>query len=359
VPELPGIDRFQGATYHSARWDHSHDLDGERVAVIGTGASAIQFVPAIQPRVAQMHVFQRTPPWILPHTDRPVTALERGIFRRFPRLQRLLREAIYWGRESFVLGFVYNRRIMRVPERIARAHLHRQVPDPELRAKLTPDYEIGCKRILLSNDYLPALTKPNVELVTDGISEIRERSIVTADGEEREVDTIIFGTGFHVTDPPVAEHVRGRDGRTLAEVCADEYGGSAQAYRGTAVAGFPNLFLVTGPNTGLGHTSMTVMIEAQIEYILDALRRLNGDGIATVEVRREVQDAHNARIQRRLQDTVWTAGGCQSWYIDPNGRVTTVWPDFTFRFRKRLRRFDLGDYEAEPARERAPEPVAA
>ncbi|MGH2955307.1 MAG: flavin-containing monooxygenase [Solirubrobacterales bacterium] len=359
VPELPGLERFEGASFHSARWDHSHELDGERVAVIGTGASAIQFVPRIQPMVDRMHVFQRTAPWIMPHTDRPITPLERRFFARFPVLQRLLREAIYWARESFVLGFVVNRRLMRMPERIARAHLHRQVADPELRAKLTPDYEIGCKRILLSNDYLPSLAKPNVELVTDAIAEVRERSIVTADGTEREVDTIIFGTGFHVTDQPVAEHVRGRDGRSLAQVWADEHGGSAEAYRGTSVAGFPNLFLITGPNTGLGHTSMTVMIEAQIEYVLDALGKIGRDGIAAVDVRPDVQAAENAAIQRRLRGTVWTAGGCESWYIDPNGRVTTVWPDFTFRFRNRLRRFDLGDYDAEPAREREREPVAA
>jgi cation diffusion facilitator CzcD-associated flavoprotein CzcO len=359
VPRLPGLERFEGASFHSARWDHSHRLEGERVAVIGTGASAIQLVPAIQPAVDRMHVFQRTPPWIMPHTDRAVTALERRTLKRFPALQRLIREAIYWGRETFVLGFVFNRRLMRLPERIARAHLRRQVPDPELRAKLTPDYEIGCKRILLSNDYLPALTKPNVELVTDGIAEVRERSIVTADGAEREVDTIIFGTGFHVTDPPVAERVRGRDGRTIAERWAAEHGGSAQAYRGTSVAGFPNLFLITGPNTGLGHTSMTVMIEAQIEYVLDALRTMDRERIAAVDVRREVQEAHNARIQRRLRDTVWTAGGCESWYIDPNGHVTTVWPDFTFRFRNRLRRFDVEAYEVEAVAEPDREPVLA
>ena len=359
IPELPGLDRFEGTTFHSARWNHDHELAGRRVAVIGTGASAVQFVPRIQPRVERVHVFQRTPPWIMPHTDRPISALERGAFRRLPFLQRLIRRAIYWGRETFVLGFVVNRRLMRVPERIARWHLRRQVPDAELREKLTPDYEIGCKRILLSNDYLPALVRPNVELVTDGIAEVRPRSILTADGAEREVDTIIFGTGFHVTDPPIADRVRGRDGRTLAETWAEDWEGSAQAYHGTTVAGFPNLFLLTGPNTGLGHTSMVVMIEAQLAYVLGALRAMRERAIAAVCVRPEAQAAENEALQRRLGDTVWVAGGCRSWYQDATGRVTTVWPDFTYRFRRRLSVFELGDYEVETAPERAPEPALA
>ncbi|MGH2952174.1 MAG: flavin-containing monooxygenase [Solirubrobacterales bacterium] len=356
VPEIPGLDRFEGAKFHSAQWDHDHELAGERVAVIGTGASAIQFVPRIQPEVGRMHVFQRTPPWVMPHTDRPISRLERRLFRRFPALQRLIRRAVYWSRESFVLGFAVERRLMRAPERIARRHLRRQVPDPELRAKLTPDYEFGCKRILLSNDYLPALTRPNVELVTDAVTEVRERSVVTADGTEREVDAIIFGTGFHVTDPPVAEGVFDRDGRSLAEVWAE---GGMRSHNGTAVAGFPNLFFIAGPNTGLGHTSMLVMIEAQLAYILDALRTMREHGLATVDVRPEVQERESVRLQRKLRDTVWVAGGCQSWYADAEGRVTTIWPDFTFRFRNRLRSFDLESYEVETATLRDREPVPA
>jgi cation diffusion facilitator CzcD-associated flavoprotein CzcO len=247
---------------------------------------------------------------------------------------------------------------MRLPERIARAHLRRQVPDPELRARLTPDYEIGCKRILLSNDYLPALSKPNVELVTAPIAEVRERSIVGVDGSEREVDTIIFGTGFRVTDPPVAHRVRGRDGRTLAETWAEDWEGSAQAYLGTAVSGFPNLFMLTGPNTGLGHTSMLVMIEAQVAYVIDALRAIRAARIAAVDVRPDVVAAENAELQAKLRDTVWVAGGCSSWYVDANGRVTTIWPDFTFRFRQRTRRFEPADYRLDRVREPIAAPVA-
>ena len=216
VPDLPGLDAFEGTMFHSATWDHDHELDGERVAVVGTGASAIQFVPKIQPRVSRLHVFQRTAPWIMPRPDRPLRPWERHLYRALPAAQLLMRAGIYWARESFVVGFRHPR-AMRLAERLALRHLERQVPDPELRRKLTPTYRIGCKRVLISNDYLPALTKENVEVVTDAIAEVRPRSIVTADGSERAVDTIIFGTGFHVTDMPAAERIRGRDGQTLAE----------------------------------------------------------------------------------------------------------------------------------------------
>ena len=220
------------------------------------------------------------------------------------------------------------------------------MPDPELRAKLTPSYTIGCKRILPSNVYLPTLTKPNVELVTDGISEVRERSIVTADGTEHEVDTIVLGTGFLVTDMPIAERIRGADGRSLDDV----WDGSLEAYLGTTIANFPNLFWLFGPNTGLGHTSIVVMLEAQIQYVMDALRTIDREGIDRVETRPEVQRAYNEEIQRDLRGTVWNSGGCSSYYLDRNGRNSTLWPGFTFTFRRRTRRFDLGDYEvAAPA----------
>jgi cation diffusion facilitator CzcD-associated flavoprotein CzcO len=347
VPDIPGLDRFRGATFHSARWDHDHDLRGERVAVIGTGASAIQFVPRIQPEVERLKVFQRTPPWIFPHRDRPTTRFERYLFRRFPAAQRAVREAVYWGRETFALGF-FDTRFAKLPERIARRHLERSVADPDLRERLTPSYTIGCKRILPSNAYLPALTQPNVDLVTDPISEVRERSIVTADGSEHEVDTIILGTGFLVTDLPIAQRIRGADGRTLAEM----WDGSFEAYLGTTVANAPNLFWLFGPNTGLGHTSIVVMLEAQIEYVVQALRAIEREGIDRVEVRPEVQAAYNDELQRDLQGTVWNSGGCSSYYLDRNGRNSTLWPSFTFRFRRRTSRFDLGDYEV-----RVPEPA--
>ncbi|HEV7865325.1 MAG TPA: NAD(P)/FAD-dependent oxidoreductase, partial [Acidimicrobiia bacterium] len=215
IPPLPGLDRFEGTVFHSARWDHGHDLTGRRVAVVGTGASAIQFVPMVQPHVAQLTVFQRTPPWILPRWDRRFHPAERWAFRHLPPLQRLARAGIYWGREQTVAGFVVAPNLMRAAERLAHRHLERSVPDPLLRAKLTPDYRIGCKRILISNDYLPALTRPNVDLVPAGVSEVRAGSVVASDGTEHEVDTIIFGTGFHVTDIPVADRIVGRGGVAL------------------------------------------------------------------------------------------------------------------------------------------------
>jgi cation diffusion facilitator CzcD-associated flavoprotein CzcO len=343
VSQLPGLERFHGATFHSARWDHYCDLPGKRVAAIGTGASAIQFVPEIQPEVAQLHVFQRTAPWVVPHNNRPVTRLERAAYRAVPGLQRLVRGATYALRESLVPGFVERPRLMRFVERLARRHMRSQISDPELLAKVTPDYSIGCKRILPSNDWYPALGQPNVELVTAPIREIRESSIVAADGKEREVDAIIFGTGFHVTDMPVGRLVHGRDGRSLDEV----WQGSPRAHLGTAVAGFPNLFLLLGPNTGLGHNSMVYMIESQIAYVLGALRAMRERDAGAVEVRGETQAAFNDRIDARMQGTVWSTG-CSSWYFDSKGRNAALWPDWTWRFRRRTASFDAEHYELRP-----------
>jgi cation diffusion facilitator CzcD-associated flavoprotein CzcO len=339
VPAIRGLRRFEGKLFHSAEWDHDHALDGERVAVIGTGASAIQFVPRIADRVGRLHVFQRTAPWILPHTDRPTTRFERRLYRTLPFLQKAVRAGVYWGREAFLLGFIKDRRFMAGAEKIATMHLRKQIKDPELRRSLTPQFRLGCKRILLSNEWYPALARPNVEVVTDAITEIRGRTIVLADGSEREVDTIILATGFHVTDPPTAQLVRGRDGRTLAEAAAE----GIQAYRGATMAGLPNLFKIIGPNTGLGHNSMIYMIESQLRYVIDALRVMDERDIATFEVRPEAITAYNAKIQAKMPGTVWMSG-CASWYLDKHGNNTTIWPDFTFRFRHHTRRFDEGAY---------------
>jgi cation diffusion facilitator CzcD-associated flavoprotein CzcO len=352
IPQIPGLHDFEGTVFHSATWDHDHALDGERVAVIGTGASAIQFVPQIQPRAARLHVFQRTAPWIMPRPDRPLRRIERLVYRHVPGAQRLMRQAIYWGRECYAIPML-RARLSRVIEVMARRHLRRQVADPALRAKLTPGYAPGCKRILVSNDYLPSLCEDNVEVVCDGISEVRAGSIVTADGVEREVDTIILGTGFHVTDLPIAERIAGRDGRTLDEL----WEGSPQAHRGTTVAGFPNLFLLLGPNTGLGHTSVVVMAEAQVGYVSRALAHMRACGAAVVEPRAEAQQRWNDAVQRRVAGTVWNVGGCSSWYIDRNGRNSTIWPDFTFRFFAALRGFDAAEYRVVPAMEREAVPV--
>jgi cation diffusion facilitator CzcD-associated flavoprotein CzcO len=355
IPGLPGLDRFEGTSFHSAHWDHDHPLEGERVAVIGTGASAIQFVPEIQPLVERLDVFQRTPPWVVPHHNRQLTKAERSVYRVLPRAQLAMRAGIYWAREALVLQF-HHRLVGRLLEKMALRHLHEQVRDPELRRRLTPSYAMGCKRILPTNEWYPAITRPNVEVVSDRIREIRAHSIVTADGVEREVDTIIFGTGFHVTDIPIAGAIRGRDGRTLAQV----WDGSPEAYKGTTVAGYPNLFFLVGPNTGLGHTSILFMVESQIEYVMGAVRAMRRRGASTLEVRREAQAAYNAELQRITRDTVWVAGGCASYYIDRNGRNSTLWPTFTWPFRRRLARFDEPAYAlASPRPEAEPLPAAA
>jgi cation diffusion facilitator CzcD-associated flavoprotein CzcO len=339
LPEVPGIDSFEGTAFHSAQWDHDHDLSGKRVAVVGTGASAIQFVPEIQPKVAKLHVFQRTAPWVIPHRNRPMKRWERALYRLFPSAQLAMRAGIYWAREGFVLQF-RRRAVGKLLERISLRHLKDQIEDPALRKRLTPSYRMGCKRILPTDEWYPALAKPNVEVVTDGITEVRPHSVVAADGTEREVDTIIFGTGFHVTDVPIADRISGRDGRTLAEV----WQGSMQAYKGTTVAGYPNLFFLVGPNTGLGHTSIVFMIESQIAYVLDALRTMRRRGARTVEVRGEAQTAYNAELDRMTEDTVWVTGGCTSYYIDRNGHNSALWPTYTWSFRRRLREFDAAAY---------------
>ncbi|MGH3916623.1 MAG: flavin-containing monooxygenase [Pseudonocardiaceae bacterium] len=340
IPSIPGLESFQGTVFHSARWNHDYDLRGRRVAVVGTGASAIQFVPQIQPTVASLTLLQRTPPWILPRTDRNNSDLERKLYRAVPGLQRLVRAGIYWSRELAVPGFTTTPRLLKATELIARMHLRRQVPDPVLRAKLTPDYRIGCKRILLSSDYLPALTESNVEVVASGLAEVGPEWVRAAEGTRREVDTIIFGTGFHVTDMPIAGRIRGRHGATLAQVWSP----GAQAHRGTTVAGFPNLFILVGPNTGLGHSSMVYMIESQLAYTIEALRYLRRSGAAAVEVRTQAQAAYNDDLQSRMDRTVWNAGGCASWYLDAQGRNAVLWPSFSWRFRRTTRTFRPEEY---------------
>ena len=350
IPDIPGLSSFAGTLFHSARWDHEHDLRGEKVAVIGTGASAIQFVPAIQPAVGTLTLYQRTAPWIIPRRDRALSRVEHALFRRVPAAQLAARAAIYWAREAYVLGFVgrpeRRRRRARVATVAARRLLERQVRDPQLREKLTPRYELGCKRILIANDYYPALTRPNVEVVTARIAEVRPHSIVTSDGQERPVDTIVLGTGFDVTGHAAAEHTVGRDGRTLAEAWASRLA----AYKGTTVAGFPNLFLMVGPNSGLGHSSIVFIIESQIRYILSALDRMERDGAGSVEVTAGAQESWTAEIERRSAATVWAAGGCRSYYLDDKGRNVAIWPGSSWAFRRATRRFDAAAYALRAAR---------
>lgn len=337
IPNVPGLSSFEGVAFHSARWRHDVELRGKRVAVIGTGASAIQFVPAIQPQVGKLHLFQRTAAWVIPRTNTEIPAALRALYARVPLAQKLVRGAIYGLREGMLLGF-RDGPLMRLIEGLGRRYLKKTVKDPALRKKLTPDFRIGCKRILLSDEYLPALTRPNVEVVTDGIREVRARSIVTSDGQEREVDVIIFGTGFQITDQPIAHMVKGRLGQTLAET----WRGSPTAHLGTMIAGFPNFFLMQGPNTGLGHTSVVIMMEAQIELMLKALKHLSSGG--QLEPRAEAQASFVREVDRDMEGSVWTTGGCSSWYLDQTGRNSTLWPGHTFTFRRRLERFDPSEY---------------
>jgi cation diffusion facilitator CzcD-associated flavoprotein CzcO len=351
LPDLPGLHSFRGRVFHSARWDHSYDLTGKRVAVVGTGASAIQFIPRIQPLVRDLVLFQRTPAWVLPRADRPLTGLETRAFRYAPLTQLAARAGIYSVRESFVPAFTRWPRLMRTAELLARAHLRRQVRDPWLRAVLTPDYTLGCKRVLLSNDYYPALTRPGVEVIPSGLADLRDRVAVAADGTEREVDAVIFGTGFHTTERPIASRLLGRDGRSLGEAWSHRM----RALRGTTVAGFPNLFFLIGPNTGLGHTSMVYVIESQLAYVMDALRLMDERGVAAIEPTPEAQERWNADLQRRMRRTVWQVGGCASWYRDAAGDNPTLWPSSTLRFRRETRRVDPAEYRllARPAAARA------
>jgi cation diffusion facilitator CzcD-associated flavoprotein CzcO len=275
----------------------------------------------------------------MPHSARPIRSWERRLFKSFPPAQRALRGGIYAARELMVLGFVKQPKAMKLLETAGRKHRERALKDPALIAKTTPDYTVGCKRILPSNDWYPALARDNVELVTDPIASVRPRSVVLESGREIDADALVFGTGFHVIDMPVARMVRGRDGRTLADV----WDGSPHAHLGCTVPGFPNLFMLLGPNTGLGHSSMVYMIESQIAYVIDALRSMRAAGADRVEVRPEIERRYHAELQRRMRGTVWNTG-CTSWYQDAHGNNPTLWPDWTWRFRRRTSKFNPQEY---------------
>jgi cation diffusion facilitator CzcD-associated flavoprotein CzcO len=348
LPHLPGAERFRGARFHSAAWDAACELRGKRVAVIGTGASAVQLVPRIQPLVERLHVFQRTPPWILPRGDRPFRGWERALFRHLPAARWLYRASIFWRLEGRVLAFTGYPGLMALVERQARRHMERSVADPALRALLTPSYRAGCKRILLSDDYYPALVQPNVEVVAEAVREADERGLVLESGRVLELDAIVYATGFAVHDHLGGLAVTGRDGATLRAAWRE---GGARAYLGTMVSGFPNLFLMTGPNTGLGHNSMVVMIEGQARWVSRAVRLLRDRALASVEPTPEAERAYADRVRRRNAGAVWSTG-CRSWYLDEQGRNTTLWPGTAAAFRLRTARLRLRDLrlgEAVPA----------
>ncbi len=341
MAQIDGLGSFAGDLFHSARWDHDVELTGKRVAVIGTGASSIQIVPELAKQVAHLDVYQRTAPWVIPRRDRAYSRLERLALRHLPGLRRLYRTAIYWTRECYVPGFTLDPRLAAPARKAALHNIAKAIDDPQLRARLTPSYALGCKRVLISNDYYPALARAHVDLVSDPVAKVTPTGIVTADGTERPVDAIVVATGFHATEPPIAAHLTGRDGRTLAEVWAAE---GMAAYKGTTVHGFPNLFQVVGPNTGLGHSSMVLIIESQIAYVIDALATMRRRRLASVQPRAEAQRRWNADLQRRMRRTVWSSGGCSSWYLDSHGRNTTLWPRATFVFRRLLASFDVDRY---------------
>lgn len=344
-PELPGIKHFQGKAFHSARWDHGYDLAGKRVAVIGTGASAIQFVPQVAAQAEQLTLFQRSAPYVLPKPDRAYPRWEQRLLARFPLLHDLSRAKIYSLYETRVFGFALLTSIMQfIRWRWAR-YLRRSVSDPVLRQKLVPDYPIGCKRILLANDYYPALTRPNVAVVTEGIREVREHSIIDAAGREHAVDAIIYGTGFKATEFLAPMAIIGRNGQSLEAAWHD----GAEAYLGITVAGFPNLFMLYGPNTNLGHSSIVYMLESQIGYVLQALRALEQRQLDWLEVRPEAQSTFNREVQRQIQRSVWDQG-CQSWYKTASGKQTNNWPGFTFVYRWLTWRLELDDYRFEPVK---------
>ncbi len=342
LPRLPGIESFTGETFHSAQWNHDYDLAGKRVAVIGTGASAVQFVPRIAAEVASLRLFQRTPPWVMPKPDREMPRWAKETFWRVPGAQHAYRNLIYWMLESRAIGFNGHPKLLRLAERLARKNIAAGISDPALRAKVTPNYRMGCKRVLIANDYYPALARENVDVVTEGVAEVREHSIVASDGTEYDVDAIIYGTGFHVTDAFDSLEIIGSGGANLAARWSER---GMQTHLGITVADFPNLFFLLGPNTGLGHNSVVFMIEQQVRYVVEAIELAERHGADALTVRPGVQERFNERIQAKLVTGVWSRGGCTSWYLDATGVNRTVWPGFTWRYWLATRAVNPADFE--------------
>ncbi len=339
LPPLPGIDRFRGPVFHSARWDHTVDLDGKRVAVVGTGASAIQFVPEIASRVGGLTLFQRSPPWVIPKPDRPYSGWQKWIFRRLPWVQSASRAWVYLRFELFTLILTRLRVLARPFERSYEHQLRKEIGDSDLRERLLPDYPLGCKRVLISNDWLATLARDDVEVVTDPIRELTHDGVIAADGTEHPADVVIFGTGFATNDFLAPMKIAGVGGRDLNEAWRD----GAEAHLGLSVTGFPNMFILYGPNTNLGAGSIITILESQIAYVMEAVRALERTGARWIEVREDAQSSFNDDLQRRLTESVWTAG-CTNWYRAPSGKVTNNWPGTTSEYRRRIRRPDPADF---------------
>lgn len=337
IPNFKGRDSFRGATFHTNNWNHDVSLKGKRVAIIGSGASAAQAIPAIAPEVGHLHVFQRTPHWVLPRPDRTFSPWQRALLGVKP-LHKALRTLIYWQLESRVVAFKYSPLMLdMVAQKAALRHIRKQISDPVLRAAVTPEYTIGCKRIILSNTLYPALCRDNVTLHTkdSAIAEITPTGIRTTDGQDLALDVIVYSTGYDATDGVISYPVTGRGGRTLAQAWA-EY---PRAYLGTAAPGFPNFFVVTGPNTGIGHTSAIFVIEAQMNYIMKSIEALKKSGKQAVEVTAKAEADYTGMIHREMERTVWKSGGCHSWYQSKSGHVIAMFPGFSFTFRQMANRF--------------------
>ena len=344
IPDFNSLDDFKGDYFHSSQWPENFDLKGRRVAVIGTGASAIQVVPNIVDRVEKLVLFQRSAAWIMPKRDKEISAFSKQLYRSFPFLEKMARGLFYYFHEIRGNGFWGNTFTNNTAQKIALHYLKQSVPDPELREKLTPNYALGCKRVLPSDDYYPALQRPNASLVTTGIDKMCATGILTKDGQLHEVDTIVFATGFRASGDLVDYPVAGRNGLKLKEEW-DRTG--IETLRGIAVSGFPHLLFLLGPNTGLGHNSVLLMIEAQMNYVVDYMRQHEQLGAKYLDVKREEQEVYNQKIQEELQGTIW-ASGCKSWYLDKHGKNTTLWPSSVARYRKETKQIRLEEFEQVP-----------
>ena len=342
IPAIPGAESFGGPAFHSANWDHNTDLTGKRVAVVGTGASAVQFVPEIAKKAGHVSIFQRTAPYVLPRPDGPIPQWQRRLYRQFPVLPRIRRAILFRLFEMRHAAFTGQEKAVNFAMKMWRKGLDAAIPDAAEQAKLTPPYQIGCKRILSSNDWYPALARPNVDVIADGVTRIDGNVLTAGNGEEVEADVLIWGTGFHVTDLPSRLDITGPDGLTLAQAWTD----GMQAHLGTGVAGFPNLFLLLGPHTGLGHNSVVLMIEAQVEHLGRMLGAMRAKGLTAISPKAATQAAFEAEMQRELSTTVWQTGGCLSWYLDTEGRNPTLWPGTVRAFQTRLKAAGLDEYHA-------------
>lgn len=355
IPDIPGLKEFKGKVFHSSQWDHDYDLRGKNVVSIGTGGSAIQYLPEIAPKVRQLYAFQRTPAWVIPRDTRTYSALRKRVFAALPFTRTLHRWRLYWTNESRVWP-ILNPRLTKVAEPLIKKFISYQVKDPEIARKLTPDYTIGCKRVLISNAYYPTFNRPNVELVTDGIQEIREHSIVTRDGKERPADCIILGTGF-VVDPRIYMkdfELKGRGGHVLAE----DWKASPTAYYGITAAGYPNFFQLVGPHTGLGHNSIIFMIEAQANYIVKCMQAVKAKGMDALDVKPEAQQRFLEDMTRSLKGTVWSSG-CRSWYQTAEGINFAIWPKSTWRYWLETLQVREQDYDWLRCARKAPQPATS